>query len=102
MKKLSKVKVHCMVVAVTMLMTAMSVTVFAQNGNGQGLRDGSCVFVTGVPCPNDEIGAGTGIGNGGTPNGGSDNGGGKGGGNGGGGQKLQDGSGNNPNCPFLP
>jgi len=101
MKKITKIL--CMAVAILMLTTVMTTTVLARNGSG-GIqaRDGSCIEAVGGG-----TGSGTGIGNGGTPNGGGGNGTGTGIGNGGtpnggGGAKLQDGSGGNPNCPFLP
>ena len=93
-------KIMYVLIAIAMLVTVMAVPALAKNGNGngqgqghgQGLRDGSCVFlVDGVEviCPNNGVGVGTGIGNGGAPKGC-------------GGARLQDGSGGNLNCPFLP
>ena len=102
-KKAKKIMLMTLIIAMLVIITA--VPVLARNGYGngqrQGLRDGTCVFVVNgveVVCPYNGAGVGTGIGNGGTPNGGGIGGiGGR-----GGGARLRDGSGGNPNCPFLP
>ena len=66
-----------------------------QGGGGIQARDGTGIGDGGPPCGSPPQGGGgiqardgTGIGNDGMPNGG-------------GGQRLQDGSGGNPDCPFL-
>ena len=99
MKKAKKIMYVLIVVAMLMIITAVPALARYGNGNGQGrgLRDGTCVLmVDGVEvfCPYYGVGVGTGIGNGGTPNGGRA-------GTGIGGARLRDGSGGNPNCPFL-
>ena len=89
---------------IAILLMAMPLTTFARNGNGN--RNGACrntntcvnagICVNPTLCINNGIcvgtgrGTRTGRGNSGTPR------------VGGNGLKLQDGSGGNPKCPFLP